>query len=79
MQSEKEIKLLLGKLDNVIERIQLLKTPPEAYKMENCHYRMLLSQQRLLSYILDVNSYEINEAYDAFADHLDIIEKDSDS
>ncbi|WP_299898759.1 hypothetical protein [uncultured Aquimarina sp.] len=74
MKSEKEIKSLLEKVDNLIRRIQVLKNPPDDYKMENFQYRVLLSQRDLYRYLLGDRGYEFDEYYDHFLQNLDALE-----
>ena len=77
MKSEKEIKSLLEKVENLTKRIQVLKNPPDEYKMENFHYRVLLCQQDLYKYLLGDKGYEFDEYYDHFSRNLDALENNS--
>lgn len=77
MKSEEEIKSLLDKVEKITKRIQVLKNPPVDYKMENCHYRMLLAQQDLYKYLLGDTGYEFDEYYDGIGQYLDSLEKNS--
>jgi hypothetical protein len=78
MKSEEYIKSLLNKVENITKRIQVLDNPPDDLKTENCHYRMLLTQQDLYKYLLGAEGYEFDKYYNELAQYLDKLENKSE-
>ncbi len=76
MKSEGKIKSLLQKIEGIIKRIQVLENPVDDYKMENCHYRMLLAQRDLYKYLLGDTGYVFDEYYNGIEQYLDSLEED---
>jgi len=77
MKSKKEIESLLHKVENLIKRMQVLNDPPDDYKLENYHYRVLLLQEGLYKYLLGDKGYDFDEYYDHFSNNLDLLENNS--
>lgn len=77
MKSEEEVKYLLEKVNNLTKRMEVLKNPPEEYKIGNFNYQVLLCQQDLLKYLLGEKGYDFEEYYDHFSKNLDSLENNS--
>lgn len=77
MKSKKEIESLLHKVENLVKRMQVLNDPPDDYKLENYHYRVLLLQEGLYKYLLGDKGYDFDNYYDHFSNNLDLLENNS--
>jgi hypothetical protein len=74
MKSEEEIRALLLKVEKLVKRIQVLKDPPDDYKLENYHYKVLLLQEGLYKYLLGDKGYDFDDYYNHFSNNLDLLE-----
>ncbi|WP_190811434.1 hypothetical protein [Flagellimonas sp. S3867] len=75
MKSEEKIEYLLDKIERILERIQVLENPIDEYKIESCHYRMLLTQRDLYKYLLGDTGYEFEEYYNRIGNYRDSLDK----
>ena len=75
MKEEEEIKSLLAKLESNINRLKLLKNPPEHLKMENCNYRILLAEMDVFKFILGYSGYDYEGSYESLKEYLNSLEE----
>jgi len=77
MKEKDEIEFLLARVEKIIKRIQVLKNPPEYYKMQNCDYKLLLNERDLYRFFLGYSGYDINGSYESIEKSLDELENEN--
>ncbi len=74
MKTEAELKLLLSKANNVINRWSKLKNPPDDMKLENSFYRIMVAEKNMLDWLLGDENFDFHGAYDGLNEYLDELE-----
>ena len=76
MKTETELITALLRVEKIIDRIKKLKNPPNEFKKENRHYRLLLEQQYIYRWILGHKGYNFIDAYEGIEEYLDDLENE---